>query len=182
MFLMGGITGVFLAAPPIDFAVHDTYYVVGHMHYVLFGGSVFAMFAGFFYWFPKMSGRMLNERLGKIQFWLMLIGMNLTFLPMHQLGLDGMQRRIADYTEASGFGELNSLATIGSGVVAISIAVFLINLARSVRSGATAGDDPWGGYTLEWWTTSPPPLHNFRSLPPIRSERPTYDARKWADD
>jgi cytochrome c oxidase subunit 1 len=176
MFLMGGITGVFLSSPPIDYAVHDTYYVVGHMHYVLFGGSVFAIFAGFYYWIPKMSGRLMHEGLGKLHFWLMLAGFNITFFPMHQLGLDGMQRRIADYSEASGFQDLNLVSTVGSGVLALSILVFLVNFVRSMRSGTPSGDDPWGGYTLEWATTSPPPHHNFHSLPPVRSERPVFDA------
>jgi cytochrome c oxidase subunit 1 len=178
MFLMGGITGVFLSSPPIDYAVHDTYYVVAHMHYVLFGGSVFAIFAGIYYWTPKMSGRMLNERLGKIHFWLMLIGFNLTFFPQHQLGLDGMQRRIADYPDR--FADLNLLSSIGSAVMAVSLLVFLVNAVLSARRGAPAGDDPWDAYTLEWATTSPPPHHNFTSMPPIRSERPVFDAKAAA--
>jgi cytochrome c oxidase subunit 1 len=177
MFLIGGITGVFLAAPPIDYAVHDTYYVVGHMHSVLFGGSVFAIFAAFYYWIPKMSGRLMNERAGKLHFWLMLAGFNLTFLPMYQLGIDGMARRIADYPSVSGFEGLNALSTAGSGLLALSIVVFLVNFVLSMKRGEQAGDDPWDGNTLEWATTSPPPPHNFRRLPPIRSERPVFDER-----
>ena len=177
MFLMGGITGVFLASPPIDYAVHDTYYVVAHMHYVLFGGSVFAIFAAFYYWIPKMSGRLMNERWGKLHFWLMLIGFNLTFFPMHQLGVDGMPRRVADYPAESGFDALNALSTIGSGILALSIVVFIANFLLSMRRGEAAGDDPWQGNTLEWATSSPPPPHNFRRLPPIRSERPVFDER-----
>ena len=177
MFLIGGIVGVFLASPPIDFAVHDTYYVVAHMHYVLFGGSVFAAFAALYYWIPKMSGRLLSERLGKLHFWLMLIGFNVTFFPMHQLGLDGMQRRIADYPASTGFGDLNLIATAGSGILTLALLVFLINFTVSMKRGEPAGDDPWDGYTLEWATTSPPPAHNFHHLPPIRSERPVFDAR-----
>ncbi|MBA2313138.1 MAG: cytochrome c oxidase subunit I [Actinobacteria bacterium] len=177
MFLMGGITGVFLASPPINYAVHDTYYVVAHFHYVLFGGSVFAVFAGLYFWIPKMSGRMLSEGLAKIHFVLMLIGMNLTFFPQHQLGLNGMQRRIPDYSEASGYEGLNLLSSIGAGLIALSILVFLVNFFVSMRTGKVAGDDPWGGYTLEWATSSPPPEHNFHRLPPVRSERPVYDAR-----
>ncbi len=177
MFLIGGITGIFVASPPIDYAVHDTYYVVAHMHYVLFGGTVFAMFAAFYYWIPKMSGRMMGERLGQLHFWLMLIGFNLTFFPMHQLGLDGMQRRIPDYLPERGFDTLNALSTVGSGIVAISILVFIANFLWSMKNGPPAGDDPWEGNTLEWATTSPPPQHNFRSLPPISSERPVFDAR-----
>ena len=181
MFLIGGISGVFLASPPIDYAVHDTYYVVAHMHYVLFGGTVFAAFAALFYWFPKMSGRLLGERLGKVQFWLMLVGFNLTFFPMHQLGLDGMQRRISDYEAGTGFGDLNALSTTGSGILAVALLVFLGNVWLSLRRGPLAGDDPWDGYTLEWATTSPPPSHNFHRLPRIRSERPVFDERRAAE-
>ncbi|HEX2051000.1 MAG TPA: cytochrome c oxidase subunit I [Actinomycetota bacterium] len=182
MFLVGGVSGVYLASPPIDYAVHDTYYVVAHFHYTLFGGSVFAMFAAFYYWIPKMTGRMMNERLGVAHFALMLVGFNLTFFPMFQLGIDGMQRRISDYQATTGFTGWNSLATTGAGILAVSVAVFLVNFFVSMRRGAPAGDDPWGGHTLEWATTSPPPHHNFRALPPIRSERPVYDARVARED
>ena len=175
MFLMGGITGIFVASPPIDFAVHDTYYVVAHFHYTLFGGSVFALFAALYFWIPKFSGRMMGEGLGKLHFWIMLIGMNLTFFPMHQLGLDGMPRRVADY-DAS-FESLNSLSSIGSGILGLSMVIFGINFVRSMRSGRRAGNDPWSAYTLEWSTSSPPPPHNFDRLPPIRSERPVFDER-----
>ncbi len=183
MFLIGGITGPFLASPAIDYAVTDTYYVVAHFHYVLFGGSVFAAFAGFYFWMPKMTGRLLSERLGKWHFWLMLIGMNLTFFPMHQLGLDGMPRRVADYPANAGWTGLNELITVGSVFIAVSILIFVWNVVVSVflRRGAVAANDPWGGYSLEWWTTSPPPPHNFTSLPPIRSERPVYDAHQRTD-
>ena len=177
MFLIGGITGVFLASAPIDYALHDTYYVVAHMHYVLFGTSVFAMFAAVFYWFPKMTGRMLDERLGKIQFWIVFAGFNLTFFPMHQLGVDGMPRRVGDYTEAAGWTDLNVLATVGTAVIAAGILVFVWNFVTSMRYGPPAGDDPWGGHTLEWATSSPPPHHNFRRLPPITSDRPVLDER-----
>jgi cytochrome c oxidase subunit I len=177
MFLIGGITGVFLASPPIDYAVHDTYYVVAHMHYVLFGTSVFAMFAGIFYWFPKMTGRMLDERLGKIQFWLLFIGFNVTFFPMHQLGIDGMHRRVADYPAVGSLPTLNVVATAGTGVIALAVAVFLWNWWTSRRLGPPAGDDPWGGHTLEWATTSPPPHHNFTRMPAIRSATPVLDER-----
>ncbi len=177
MFLMGGITGVFVASPPIDYAVHDTYYVVAHFHYTLVGGSVFAIFAGFYYWIPKMSGRMMRESLGKLHFWLMLIGFNLTFFPMHQLGLEGMPRRVADYLPNNGFDTLNALSTTGSGILAASVLVFLVNFVVSMRGGEPAGDDPWEANTLEWATSSPPPHHNFTTLPPIRSERPVFDAR-----
>jgi cytochrome c oxidase subunit 1 len=177
MFLIGGITGVFLASPPIDYAVHDTYYVVAHMHYVLFGTAVFAMFGGIFYWFPKMTGQMLDEGLGKLQFWLLFVGFNATFFPMHQLGVDGMPRRVGDYTPASGWTDLNLLATAGSVLLAVAILVFIWNFVTSLQIGPPAGDDPWGGHTLEWATSSPPPHHNFTRMPPITSDRPVLDER-----
>ena len=180
MFLIGGINGAFSAAVPVDFALHDTYWVVAHIHYVLFGGSVFAVFAGLFYWWPKMFGRKLNETLGKIQFVFMFIGFNLTFFPMHILGLSGMPRRIADYDPNAGWNDLNLLATIGGFTIAFSILPFLWNVFITFRSGEPAGDDPWEGNTLEWATSSPPPPYNFDRLPEIRSERPVFDARHGA--
>jgi cytochrome c oxidase subunit 1 len=177
MFLIGGINGAFSAAVPVDFAIHDTYWVVAHIHYVLFGGSVFAIFGGIYFWFPKMTGRMLSETLGKIQFVIMFIGFNLTFFPMHQLGLAGMPRRIADYSASAGWSELNLAATIGGFVIAASLLPFFWNVLISLRNGKVAGDDPWGANTLEWATSSPPPPYNFDHLPEIRSERPVFDAR-----
>ncbi len=177
MFLIGGLNGAFSAAVPVDFALHDTYWVVAHLHYVLFGGSVFGIFAGIYYWFPKMTGRMLSEGLGKLQFVLMFIGFNLTFFPMHQLGLAGMPRRIADYASTTGWSELNLAATIGGFVIAFSMLPFIWNVLISLRSGKIAGSDPWEANTLEWATTSPPPAYNFDNLPEIRSERPVFDAR-----
>jgi cytochrome c oxidase subunit 1 len=177
MFLIGGINGAFSAAVPVDFALHDTYWVVAHLHYVLFGGSVFGVMAGFYFWFPKMTGRMLNETVGKVQFVLMFIGFNLTFFPMHELGLAGMPRRIADYSSAAGWNDLNLLATIGGFTIAASMLPFLWNVFVSLRSGRPAGDDPWEANTLEWATSSPPPPYNFDHLPEIRSERPLFDLR-----
>jgi cytochrome c oxidase subunit 1 len=177
MFLIGGINGAFSASVPVDFALHDTYWVVAHLHYVLFGGSVFGIMAGVYYWFPKMTGRMLNETLGKIQFVLMFIGFNLTFFPMHQLGLAGMPRRIADYDAAAGWNDLNFAATIGGFLIAASLIPFLWNVFVSLRGGQIAGDDPWEANTLEWATTSPPPPYNFDHLPEVRSERPLFDLR-----
>ncbi len=177
MFLIGGINGAFSAAVPVDFALQDTYWVVAHLHYVLFGGSVFGVFAGIYYWFPKMFGRKLNETLGKIQFVIMFVGFNLTFFPMHILGLEGMPRRIANYAPDTGWSDLNLLATIGGFTIAASMIPFLWNVFTTLRSGELAGDDPWEGNTLEWATTSPPPPYNFDRLPEIRSERPVFDAR-----
>jgi cytochrome c oxidase subunit 1 len=177
MFLIGGINGAFAASVPIDFALQDTYWVVSHLHYVLFGGSVFGIMAGTYYWFPKMTGRMLNETLGKIHFVLMFIGFNLTFFPMHMLGLAGMPRRIADYSAQAGWPDLNLLAPIGGFTIAASMIPFLWNVFVSLRNGPIAGDDPWEANTLEWATSSPPPPYNFDRIPPIRSERPLFDLR-----
>jgi cytochrome c oxidase subunit 1 len=176
MFLIGGINGAFSAAVPVDFALHDTYWVVAHLHYVLFGGSVFGVFAGIYYWFPKMTGRMLDEGLGKVHFILMFVGFNLTFFPMHMLGIQGMPRRIADYANPAWNG-WNLLATVGGFIIAFSMLPFLWNVFVSLRNGKVAGDDPWEGNTLEWATSSPPPPYNFDRLPEIRSERPVFDAR-----
>jgi cytochrome c oxidase subunit 1 len=179
-FLLGGLSGVMLASAPIDFQVTDTYFVVAHMHYVLFGGSVFALYAGVFYWFPKITGRKLNERLGTVQFWMTFIGFQLTFFVQHILGLDGMPRRVASYVAADGFTTLNRISTIGAALLGASTLPFLWNVWRTLRrprdEATVAGDDPWGGHTLEWATSSPPPPENFdRPLPPIRSNRPVWD-------
>ncbi len=181
MFLIGGLNGAFAAAVPVDFAIHDTYYVVAHLHYVLFGGSVFGVMAGIYYWFPKMTGRMLDETVGKIHWLLMFIGFNLAFFPQHQLGLLGMPRRIADYAADAGWGDLNLVSTVGAFIIAASVIVFLWNIFASLRAGEIAGDDPWEGNTLEWATTSPPPPYNFDHLPEIRSARPLFDLRHAAD-
>jgi cytochrome c oxidase subunit I len=174
MFLIGGISGVMLGQPPFDFHVQDTYFVVAHLHYVFFGGSVFGVFAAMYYWFPKMFGRKLNEPLGKIHFWIHFIGFNLAFFPMHQLGLDGMPRRIGDYSPDAGWTLLNFVSTIGAFMIAVSIIPFLVNVIATFINGERAGDDPWEANTLEWATTSPPPPYNFDRLPPIHSERPLF--------
>ncbi len=181
LFLIGGIDGAFLAAVPVDYHLHATYWVVSHIHYVLFGGSMMGAFAGIYYWFPKMFGRMLNETLGKIHFIVIFIGMNLTFFPMHLLGMSGMVRRIADYSPTAGWNDLNLLATIGGFTIAAGMLPFLWNILTALRSGPPAGDDPWEGNTLEWATSSPPPPYNFDHLPPIRSERPLFDLRHAGD-
>ena len=176
-FLLGGLTGVMLASPPIDFHVTDTYFVVAHFHYVVFGTVVFGAFAGFYFWFPKMTGRMMNDRLGKVHFWTLFIGFHLTFLLQHWLGNAGMPRRIADYSPADGFTTLNTISSIGAFVLGASTLPFIYNLVVSYRRGQVAvGDDPWGvGNSLEWATSCPPPRHNFVTMPRIRSERPAFD-------
>jgi len=176
-FVIGGISGVIQGAIPVDEYVHNSYWVVAHFHYVLFGGSVFGIFAGLYYWVPKMFGRMLNDKLGKLQFWLMWIGFNTTFFPMHILGLEGMPRRIATYAADRGWAIPNLIATIGAFTIATSVLVFIINVIRTTRTGERAGDDPWEGNTLEWMTSSPPPEYNFKDIPEVSSERPLFDRR-----
>jgi cytochrome c oxidase subunit 1 len=176
-FLFGGLTGVLLAAPSLDFHVSDTYFVVAHFHYVLFGTIVFAVFAGVYFWFPKMTGRMMDDRLGKLHFWTTFIGFHLTFLIQHWLGNEGMPRRYADYLPSDGFTTLNTVSTIGAYVLGASMLPFIYNVFKSYRFGEIVDvDDPWGyGQALEWATTCPPPRHNFYSIPRIRSERPAFD-------
>jgi len=176
-FLFGGLTGVLLASPPLDFQVSDSYFVVAHFHYVLFGTIVFSTFAGIYFWFPKMTGRMLDERLGKFHFWTTFVGFHATFLVQHWLGAEGMPRRYADYLPRDGFTTLNTISTIGAFVLGASTLPFLWNVFTSYRYGeAVEVDDPWGyGNSLEWATTCPPPRHNFTELPRIRSERPAFE-------
>jgi cytochrome c oxidase subunit 1 len=176
-FLFGGLTGVILASPALDFQLSDSYFVVAHFHYVVFGTVVFAMFAGFYFWWPKMTGRMLDERLGKIHFWLLFVGFHTTFLVQHWLGVDGMPRRYADYSPEDGFTWMNQVSTIGSFILAASMIPFVWNVYTTWRNAPKVTvDDPWGyGMSLEWATSCPPPRHNFTSLPRIRSERPAFD-------
>ena len=181
-FVIGGISGVSLAATPFDLQVTDTYYVVAHFHYVLFGGAVFSLFGAAYYWIPKISGRMLDEGWGKWNFWIVFIGFNLAFFPMHMAGIQGMPRRVWTYQENQGWNLWNQLATIGAFLIAFGTLIFLINLMRSLRQGEAAGDDPWDAATLEWATTSPPPAHNFDHEIIVNSRRPVWDNKYSGED
>jgi cytochrome c oxidase subunit 1 len=174
MFIMGGLSGVMHASPPADLQQTDTYFVVAHIHYVLFGGSMMGIFAGMYYWFPKMTGRFLDEGLGKLHFWLTIIAMNVTFFPMHFVGLLGMPRRVYTYPTGMGFDAMNMMATIGAFGIAISLLVFVANVLKSRTGGKPAGSDPWGGPTLEWSIPSPPPAYNFASVPAVHSLDPLW--------
>jgi heme/copper-type cytochrome/quinol oxidase subunit 1 len=174
-FVIGGVTGVMFAAVPIDWQLTDSYFVVAHFHYVLFGGSMFAVWAGAYYWFPKITGRMMDERLGRWHFWLAVLGFNLTFFVQHILGIMGMPRRVFTYPDIPGYAALNLVSTIGAFILGAAVLVWVWNIIHSWRKGATAGDNPWDAWTLEWATSSPPPQHNFEALPPIRGRRPLFD-------
>jgi len=182
-FLIGGLSGIFVASPVLDYHVEDSYVIVAHFHYTLFAGSIFGFFAGVYHWFPKITGARLRESLGKVQLALMVIGTNMTFFPMFFLGNDGMVRRISRYPSHPGWGTTNLIETIGAGIIALGVLLFLFNVWVSLRRREIAGDDPWDGHTLEWATSSPPPPLNFeRPLPPIRSYAPLLDLRLQAQD
>jgi cytochrome c oxidase subunit 1 len=176
-FLFGGLTGIILSAPPLDFHVSDSYFVVAHFHYTVFGTVVFLFFAGLYFWWPKMTGKMLDERLGKVHFWILFVGFQVTFLVQHWLGVQGMPRRYGDYLPADDFDLLNQISTLGAAMLGISTLFFIWNVIKTWRTAPKVTvDDPWGwGGSLEWATSCPPPRHNFVSLPRIRSERPAFD-------
>jgi cytochrome c oxidase subunit 1 len=177
-FLMGGITGIFLAVFPVDWQLTDTYFVVAHMHYVLVGGAVFAAFAGIYFWYPKITGRMMSEGLGKASFWLILIGFHVTFLIQHSIGLDGMPRRVYEYPNVGHLELYNLISTVGSFILGLGVLLTVLNVVRSLKRGTLAGPDPWKANTLEWFTTSPPPVNNFDVIPRIRSVEPMKDIRR----
>ena len=181
MFTIGGISGVMHAVAPSDLQQTDTYFVVAHLHYVFFGGTVLGLWSGIYYWYPKIFGRMLNEGMGKVHFWLTLVGMNLTFFPMHFLGMYGMPRRIFTYPDNLGFNAMNMLETIGAFIIALGTLVFAINLIVSARRGALAGPNPWGAATLEWSIASPPPVYNFKRIPKVNSRMPLWEGDPTRD-
>jgi cytochrome c oxidase subunit 1 len=180
-FLIGGLTGVMLGTTVLDYDFHGTYFVVGHFHYTLFGGSVFGLMAGIYLWFPKVTGYLLDERLGKVHFWLMALGTNTAFMPMLILGFTGLPRRVSTYAPGYGFGTLSAISTAGAFLIGISMAVFVVNVIRSLVRKVPGGPDPWGGHSLEWATSSPPPRYNFVAVPPVHSYAPLLDLRLEAE-
>ena len=181
IFLLGGITGIFLAVFPVDWQLNDTYFEVAHFHYTIFGGGVFPVFAGIYYWFPKITGRLLNERMGKVSFWLSFIGFNMTFFVQHALGLSGMPRRVYTYQPDLGWSTYNLISTIGAFILATGIIFTIINVAINYKRGALAGPDPWKANTLEWFVPSPPPVNNFDVIPRVRSVEPMRDIRRQVE-
>jgi cytochrome c oxidase subunit 1 len=180
-FLLGGITGIFLATFPVDWQLTDSYFVVAHFHYTAFGAAAFGMLSAVYYWFPKMSGRMLSESLGKAGFAFVLVGFHVTFLVQHMAGTSGMPRPIYEYSSTSGWNEYNLISTIGSFILAVGVLLTVTNIFYSIKRGAKAGPDPWKANTLEWYTTSPPPEHNFDTIPRIRSVEPMKDIRRQVE-
>ncbi|MGH2394142.1 MAG: cbb3-type cytochrome c oxidase subunit I, partial [Candidatus Limnocylindria bacterium] len=181
IFVIGGITGVMVAAPPFDLQSHDTHFIVGHLHYVLIGGVVFPIFAGVYYWWPKFTGKLLDERLGRWNFWLLFAGTNVTFFPMHIVGLLGMPRRIYTYSGDQGWDLWNAMSTVGAFMIATSILIFIINVVLSMRRGEPAGNDPWDGRTLEWTIPSPPPHYNFEKIPTVHARDPFWHEKNAED-
>jgi cytochrome c oxidase subunit 1 len=181
MFLIGGLTGIMLGAAPFDYQLQDTYFLVGHFHFVLIGGTLFGVMAGIHYWYPKVTGRMLSERLARWQFWLLFIGFILCFGTMHVSGVLGMPRRIYTYDADRGWALLNQITTFGAVLQGLSFVPFLYNLIASLRYGRLAGDDPWNAWTLEWTTPSPPPTYNFAVVPTVHSRRPLWDLKHPED-
>jgi cytochrome c oxidase subunit 1 len=171
---IGGLTGIMVGSVPLDLQVHDTQFVVAHLHYVLIGGAVFPLFGALYYWFPKLTGRMLSERIGRWQFWLFLVGVNVTFWPLHTLGLAGMPRRIYTYAEETGWGPLNLMSMLGATLVDVSVIFFVVNVVLTLWRAERAPDNPWGAGTLEWATPSPPPAFNFATIPVVTSREPLW--------